>query len=179
MATILTPPRRFTPETWSRRRVAAMVLLATLAAAPLRAQIPGDELQSQSRVRNEYLATTYGEVKQLLAEWQDHHHDGDAAKLAKLFAPDGLYSPIDGWYVQGRQAVADTLAMRLGRVRGYHASLIDFTASGGLAYYLGRMSYHLDRGTGVDVTGTFVMVLYLDGRHWRVRSYVERLGSEF
>jgi ketosteroid isomerase-like protein len=170
--------RRFIRETIGARHLGPAVLIGAVAAAPLAAQIPGDELPSQSRVRNEYLVTTYAEVKQLLAEWQENHRNGDAAKLAKLFTTDGLYSPIDGWYVQGRQAVADTMAKRVTVVRGYHASLIDFTASGGLAYYLGRMSYHIDKGTGLDVAGTFVMVLYLDGRHWRIRSYVERLSSE-
>ena len=57
---------------------------------------------------------------------------------------------MDGWYVQGRGSVADTLATRVGRVKSYHAS------------------------AGADVTGTFVMVLYLDGRRWKIRSYVER-----
>ena len=76
--------------------------------------------------------------------------------------------------MQGRGSVADTLATRVGRVKSYHASLLDFTASGGLAYYLGRMSYRLEGGAGADVTGTFVMVLYLDGRRWKIRSYVER-----
>ena len=153
-------------------RLVAGLLLAT--AGPVLGQIPGDELPVMSRARNEFLANTFGEVKQILADWQAFHSSGDAKRLTRLFTEDGLYSPVDGWYVQGRGSVADTLATRVGRVRSYHASLLDFTASGGLAYYLGRMSYRLEGGAGVDVTGTFVMVLYLDGRHWKIRSYVER-----
>ena len=148
-------------------------LLLALAGSAL-AQIPGDELPVMSRSRNEFLANTYAEVKQILADWQALQTKGDAKQVGRLFTEDGLYSPAAGWYVQGRAALADTLVARIGRVRNYHATLLDFTASGGLAYYLGRMSYRLEGGAGVDVAGTFVMVLYLDGRRWKIRSYVER-----
>ncbi len=153
-------------------RLVAGLLLAT--AGPVLGQIPGDELPVMSRSRNEFLANTYGEVKLILADWQAFHSNGDAKRLTRLFTEDGLYSPVDGWYVQGRTSVADTLTSRAGRVKSYHATLLDFTASGGLAYYLGRMSYRFEGGAGVDVSGTFVMVLYLDGRRWKIRSYVER-----
>jgi ketosteroid isomerase-like protein len=145
------------------------------------AQIPGDELPSFGRVRSEYLTSTYGDVKLLLADWMEFHRERDAVKLARLLTEDALYSPIDGWYVQGRKPVADTIAGRLKGVSNYHVSLIDFTASGGLAYYLGRMRYRLsgDAERAADIAGTFVMVLYLDGRRWRVRSYVERATGDF
>ncbi|MFN0177762.1 MAG: YybH family protein [Gemmatimonadales bacterium] len=143
---------------------------------PVAAQIPGDELGSGSRARSEYLETTYGDVKLLLAEWQESIQKHDIKRMSRLFTTDGLFAPIEGYYVQGREAIADTLTGRSPRVRGYHASLIDFTASGGLAYYLGRVGYRLDdgKGSGRDVNGTFVMVLYQEGRRWRVRSYIER-----
>jgi len=155
-----------------RAGVVAGWLLAL--AGPVAGQIPGDELPVMSRARNDYLANTYGEVKLILAEWQELHSKGDWKRLTRLFTDDALFSPVDGWYVQGRESLADTLTARTGRVKSYHATLLDFTASGGLAYYLGRMSYRLEGGAGSDVSGTFVMVLYLDGRRWRIRSYVER-----
>ena len=91
-----------------------------------------------------------------------------------MFTDDGLFSPTEGWYVQGRTALVDTMRLRIPRIQNYHATVIDFTASGGLAYYLGRMSYHRLGGAGADVSGTFIMVLFLDGRRWKIRSYVER-----
>ncbi len=162
---------------WSRVGcVIGLVLLG--AAGPASGQIPGDELPVMSRSRNEFLANTYSDVKQILADWQTFLAKGDAKQLGRLFTEDGLYSPVDGWYVQGRAALADTLLVRAGRMKNYHVTLLDFTASGGLAYYLGRMRYRLEGGAGTDVTGTFVMVLYLDGRRWKIRSYVERpVGS--
>jgi hypothetical protein len=156
--------------------LAAFGVLAA-GAPPAWAQMPGDELPNTSRVRNEFLASTYADVKLILADWQTHLRSNNAVKLGKLFTEDGLYSPVEGWYVQGRTALVDTMAVRIPKIQSYHQSLIDFTASGGLAYYLGRMSYRRAEGAGTDVNGTFVMVLYLDGRRWKIRSYVERLGA--
>jgi ketosteroid isomerase-like protein len=157
----------------------APALAATLAAAaPARAQIPGDELPQLGRMRLEYLNTTFGDVKGLLADWSTRLARGDARRAAQLFTADGLFSPAEGWYAQGRAAVADTLAARLPILRGYHTSFLDFSASGNLAYYMGRFRYeHGPPAASRVVTGTFVMVLYLDGRNWRIRSYVERLGD--
>ena len=163
----------------TRRRAALAVGVAMGWVPAAAAQLPGDELPNASRARNEYLETTYGGVKQFLVEWQDGIRTADVKGMGKLFTVDGLYAPVEGYYVQGRAAIVDTLTTRLGRVRGYHASLIDFTASGGLAYYLGRMGYRLDdgQGGGRDVNGTFVMVLFQEGRRWRVRSYIERSSA--
>lgn len=163
-----------------RWATAGFVVVALVSETrPVAAQIPGDELGSGSRARSEYLETTYGDVKLLLAEWQESIQKNDVKRMSRLFTTDGLFAPIEGYYVQGREPIADTLTGRGPRVRGYHASLIDFTASGGLAYYLGRVGYRLDdgKGSGRDVNGTFVMVLYQEGRRWRVRSYIERSSA--
>jgi len=158
------------------------VLSASLAFGPVRAlaaQIPGDELPSFSRARQEFLKAAFSDVKQLLADLQEYHRTGDAKRMSSLFTEDGLFSPVEGWYVQGRDLIADTLAVRLPRIRGVHLSLIDFTASGGLAYYLGRLTYQIVAPSGpTSVLGTFVMVCYLDGRRWKIRSLVERSGDQ-
>lgn len=164
-------PRRWT---WLALASAGLAMLARPGAA----QVPGDELPSLGRVRMEYLNTTFGEVKEVLAQWSERLAKADVRRLVQLFTADGFFSPPEGWYVQGRQAIADTLASRLPHLRGYHTSFLDFAASGNLAYYLGRLRYeHGPVGRSVVVTGTFVMVLYLDGRNWRIRSYVERQGE--
>lgn len=154
----------------------AAAALAVVLSNSVAAQVPGSELPNAARARNEYLETTYADVKLVLAEWTDQIRSHDVKRLGRLFTADGLFAPVEGFYVQGRDPIIDSLTSRAGRVRGYHASLIDFTASGGLAYYLGRMGYHLGdgRGGGRDVNGTFVMVLYQEGRRWKIRSYIER-----
>jgi len=151
------------------------LLIGALGTGSLAAQIPGDELPQVSRVRDQFLRSTYSEVKEVLADWEKYQNENDVRRLRSLFTQDGLYSPVEGWYVQGRGLVADTLTQRLPRVKGYHTSLLDFTASGSLVYYLGRLTYLLDNpGAARQVSGTFVMVLYQEGRTWRIRSYVER-----
>lgn len=158
---------------------AALAAILSLGVSrPLAAQIPGSELGDGSRARSEYLEAVFGEVKLILEEWRDALHKGDMKRVRQMFTDDGLFSPAEGWYVQGREAVVDSLNSRGARVKGYHAALIDFTASGGLAYYLGRVSYQIDTAGGArSVAGTFVMVLYQSGRRWKIRSYIERDGS--
>ncbi|MEO8448213.1 MAG: nuclear transport factor 2 family protein [Gemmatimonadota bacterium] len=156
--------------------VGVAVVAAGFGSRPLAAQQPGDELQSLSRARDEYLRSTYGELKIVLEEWKDLHARRDVPKLTKLFDEAGLYSPVDGWIAQGRAEIMDSLKVRLPRMQSYSTTLVDFTAGGSLAYYMGRMQYQLDSGAaaGTTVIGTFVLVLHLDGHHWKVRSYVER-----
>lgn len=162
------------------RNLALLAAVSVLIGSPrlAAAQIPGDELPQISRVRNQFLQTTYNEVKERLADWEQFQHENDVDQLRSMFTRDGFYSPVEGWFVEGREALADTLAQRMPRVKGYHASVLDFTASGSLAYCSGRLSYLLDEpGAARQVSGMFVMVLYQEGRTWRVRSYVERDGD--
>jgi ketosteroid isomerase-like protein len=160
------------------RRLTLVALVALFGAVPVSAQIPGDELPSIQRARQEYLNLTYGEIRDRVTEWTELMRKADTRRLGRMFTEDGLYSPAEGWYVQGRDAVVDSLTTRLARTRGYHLTFLDFAASGNLAYYLGRLRYSLDHGeTPREVEGTFVMLLYLEGRTWRVRSYVERTGD--
>jgi len=157
------------------RAITLGVLLAATRMPAAAAQIPGDELDNFSPARQEFLKVAFADVKKLVADLQEYHYAGDAKQMAKLFTEDGLFAPVEGWYVQGRGQIADTLAARLPRMRGVHLSLIDFTASGGLAYYLGRLSYQITQPAGaIDVVCTFVMVCYMDGRRWKIRSFIER-----
>ncbi len=157
-----------------------LVLGSSLVAAGfsgLTAQIPGDEMERGNRnFRNEYLSQTYQDLKPLFEDWRELHSKHDLKSLLKIITEDAVYSPVEGVILQHRSEIGDSLARRLPKVQGYWSSVIDFTASGGLAYFLGRFSYHLSEadGKGRDMTGTFTMVWFLDGRNWRVRSYVER-----
>lgn len=161
---------------WSRA-VRGCFFLA-LGTMPLAAQIPGDELPSAARARREYLNLAYGEIRDRISEWSDLIRSADARRLGRMFTQDGWYSPIDGWYVQGREAITDSLTARIARTSGYHTSFLDFAVSGNLAYYLGRLRYTIgSAGVLREVRGTFVMVLYLEGRTWRLRSYLERLDE--
>ena len=138
------------------------------------AQIPGDEMERGSRsFRASYLSATFEELKPVLNEWRDYH---DFKSLLKIMTEDATYYPVDGGLLLHKKEIEDSLALRLPRVQGYYSSVTDYSASGGLAYFLGRFSYRLTDAVGKsrELNGSFVMVLFLDGRNWRVRSYVER-----
>jgi ketosteroid isomerase-like protein len=161
--------------TRARRSLLVLAVTGISLVSGLAAQRPGDELPSSSRARQDYLRATYQEVKELLEDWHVLHRQRDGKSLSRLFTSDGLYSPVEGWVVQGTEEVRDSLDARLPRVTAYRATLLDYTAGGTLAYYMGRLTYRLGEGVAErDVSGTFVMVLYLDGHRWRIRSYVER-----
>jgi len=85
------------------RAVAFIGVLAGARMLSAAAEIPGDELPTLSRARQEFLKVAFTDVKKLLADLQ----------------PSGV----------------------------------------------------------VDVLGTFVVVCYLDGRRWKIRSFVERPGA--
>jgi ketosteroid isomerase-like protein len=158
-----------------RVRFVAWVLLSTGFVGVASAQKPGDELPTGERVRYQYLAETLGQVKEFLVEWRNAQAKRDVKSALKLFTDDALFSPVDGWYVRGGTELTDSLTARLPRQQGYYTTLIDFSASSALAYCLGKVRYVLSgEGEPRAVTATFTMVLFLDGRRWKIRSYLER-----
>jgi uncharacterized protein (TIGR02246 family) len=157
------------------RSVCLLVLAATSRSTPAHAQRPGDELPGNERIRYQYLAETLGQVKDFLTEWREVQTKGDLKNALKLFTDDALFSPADGWYVRGRDEIADSLTARFPRLHGYYTTVIDFSASSSLAYCLGKVRYVLSgEPEPRSVAATFSMVLYRDGRRWKIRSYLER-----
>jgi ketosteroid isomerase-like protein len=159
------------------RSIVATALVLSLSAARASAQRPGDELPGYDRARQEYLLMVLADVKTMLGKWRDENTTAgrDRRELPKLLTDDALFSPVEGWTVQGRDLVRDSLVSRFSRIKGYYLTLLDFTASGSLAFCMGRLAYQLDENSSSrPVAGTFTMVLWLDGHRWRVRSYLER-----
>jgi ketosteroid isomerase-like protein len=161
----------------SARSLVVALAMSCGLIAPAAAQRPGDELPGYDRSRQEYLLNVLGALKEVLEKWRQEHAtpSKDQKALPRMLTDDVFYSPVEGWTVQGRDLVRDSLVARIPRMKGYHTTMLDFTASGSLAYCLGRLTYQLDeQGTSRSVVGTFSMVLWLDGRNWRIRSYLER-----
>ena len=154
----------------------AVVVLGSLVGVRASAQLPGESVyETRKDPRAEVRARAFEEVKPFLAEWSSLIAKRDRARLEKAMMDAVLFSPL-GLSADGRATVADTLANWLPRVSGYHLTPIDFDASGNLAYAFGTLRY--DRraadGTSEAINAEWVMVLYLWGRTWKVRSYLER-----
>jgi ketosteroid isomerase-like protein len=148
--------------------------------AGLSAQYPGQELiPPYEQVRAQYVAMMYREVLPVISRWRESIERADLKALTAMLETDALYSPVEGWIARDRREAADSLGSRLGRMHGYVPKSYDFTASGNLAYVFGRLGYAIkdERGVHRDVRGTFTMVLFLRGKTWRVRAYIEREGE--
>lgn len=162
-----------------------MAFVCTLLAGPgvpasLSAQYPGAELlPPYEQVRAQYVAMMYREVLPVITRWRESTERADLKTLSAMLESDVLFSPVEGWVARNRVEVTDSLRARLGRMHGYIPRPYDFSASGNLAYVFGRLGYALTDGSGArrDVRGSFTMILFLRGKTWRVRSYVEREGD--
>ena len=142
------------------------------------AQLPGQSVyESRKNLREEVRARAYEEVKPVLADWSSLIAKKDRAQLDKMMMDAMVFSPL-GLSAEGRAMVVDTLASWLPRIGGYHLTPLDLDASGNLAYVFGMLRY--DRrgadGTTKAIDAEWVMILYLWGRTWKVRSYLERAG---
>ena len=162
------------------RRCTGLLGLLLIPGA-LAAQYPGQDVEAPyARVRSLYVAQMYAEILPVLSAWRERIEKGDPRALASLIEADALISPAEGWIARDRKEAMDSLVTRLSTIRGYIVKPYDFTASGNLAYVFGRLGYSIAGVSGAptrEVRGTFTMVLFLRGKNWKVRAYIEREGE--
>jgi uncharacterized protein (TIGR02246 family) len=156
--------------------VCALLVGSPLAAA---AQFPGSHLDGVNRARLDFLASTLQSLTPTISQWKRTMSSDDAHAAADFFLDDGLYSPLDGTVSQGRSAIEEALVLALPRMGGFSTTMVDFSASGNMAYHFGRFSYAWTTKGGFIETqaGTYVMILYQAGREWKIRAYVERSNA--
>lgn len=161
---------------WLRPVVASLVVLLIVSpGATATAQIPGESIFSnKGNVRDEYVAKAYEEVRRSLSEWNDAINRGDSKKLRSLVTPDLFLGPAEGWLARGPEAL-DSLAVYAPRMGGYLATIIDFDASGSIAYVYASIRYQYAGSKGRQYRELeAAMVLFQRGDQWRLRSYIER-----
>lgn len=150
-----------------------------VGATPVSAQLPGQSVfEGRKNPREEVRARAFEEIKPVLADWSDQISGRNRNRLDKMLMDAVLFAPL-GLMAEGRAAVGDSLAGWLPRISSYHLTPLDFDASGNLAYAFGALRYDRIDADGVAKTieAEWVMVLYLLGRSWKVRSYLERPGA--
>ncbi len=163
--------------TVSLRTLALAALLAGVGAAPAAAQaMPGGAPTDTRAHRRAFLSEVYQNVAALVEAWKAAWEGDDPRALAALYAQDAVLFPYEGEHAAGRAAVQALLTEQLARSRDLRSVMIDFTASGSLAYYAGRFTYTVqDPAGGTHVaSGTYVLVMERDGSRWKIRSHVER-----
>lgn len=143
--------------------------LLLLGGVPLRAQLPGGEIQSPNRWRSEYLAEVFRNVSAVIAQWRVAWENGDAAAAADLFTGQGTFVAADGHESRGRGGIRESFARRLRDGSGIELKMTDFYAGGELAFQTGRYSYPAG-GPPRGRSGRYVAILQQEGRRWRIRS---------
>lgn len=163
-----------------RFSAAFICVCVALGLAPLQAQAPNAHLDGVNRVKAKFLEESLREVTGFLTRWRDALASDDAKKVTEYFTEDGFLSLSRGESVQGRRDVRAQFEALLPVLEGFNSTLIDFTASGGMAYQFGRYTQVIrdERGITTPERGTYVLILYRDGRDWKIRSYVERPDAD-
>jgi uncharacterized protein (TIGR02246 family) len=121
-----------------------LILAASAAAAPARAEDIGQEIES------------------LNATWVRMFKDKDVTGIAALYAPDGVLLPPNAEAVEGRAAIAEfwTAMSKLPNVElGFAAKRIEAAESDDLAYDYGTytLAFDVDQGRVVD-NGKYIVV---------------------
>ena len=157
------------------RSAAAALLAAVLLHAPARAQMMGVSSGDSDSQRRQYLGTVYSDIESMVGDWRKAVDADDARRLLEFYHDDAMVLTAGDSAAKGKTAVRRAMQRLLPMSRGFQTRMTDFTASGDMAYYAGKYIYFLDLPGGVQNVreGTFVMVLFQQGRTWRIRSYVE------
>jgi ketosteroid isomerase-like protein len=157
------------------KSAALAAFLAFLAHAPAAAQMMGESSGTVDTQRRQYLGTVYTDVEARVQEWKQSLETDDLRRVMQHYSDDAMIVPAGGAAVKGKRAVTAAVDSLLKATRGYQTRMTDFSASGEMAYYAGRYTYFVDLPGGESNIreGNFVLVLYQEGRSWRIRSYVE------
>ncbi|NDK91845.1 nuclear transport factor 2 family protein [Gordonia desulfuricans] len=101
-------------------------------------------------------------IRDLIASYGPLVDDGDAAAVADLWTPDGVYD-VDGWFMDGQGAIADMVNSRA------HQGIV----ATGCAHVLGPVHIRLDGDTAVAV-GYSLLVVRDDKRFLVARATAHR-----
>jgi uncharacterized protein (TIGR02246 family) len=145
-----------------------------LALAPL--PVAGQVLPIQQGITNEhqlYTAETMVEYQELVREWGTAWSNGNAARVARLYADNAVFVPVGGEIVQGRANIERAVRGLVSEWSNLQMGLTDFEVRGNILYGLGMYSYIAhENGTASNVNGTYIVVMQRSGRSWRIRSQV-------
>jgi uncharacterized protein (TIGR02246 family) len=162
-----------------RLLAAGGVLLALAHAPALSAQreIFGMNGTSAADVRRQFEAEARQQVSALLLEYESAWGSRNAGALAGLYASRATFYPAAGAMRTGRPAIADYFRAVLPTVEPLRTQMVEFRASGDLAYATVQVSYAA--GAGAErhaVAGLDVFILRRDVLgSWSIVSHLSRV----
>jgi uncharacterized protein (TIGR02246 family) len=165
------------PMRATARAIALSALLATATAAGAAAQMPGGSPGGAGSFRRAYLSEAYRAIDVVVVQWESAWLSGDVKDLMDLYTDDAVYMPASAAKPSaGRRDVQATLQSLFAARKDLHTRMVDFTASGDMAYYAGKYVFQTDPAAGPvrSESGTFVFILEHSPRGWKIRSHVEK-----
>jgi len=126
------------------------------------------------------MAAYYGEVtartSELFALWREAWVEDNVPGLASLYHPEAMLYLPDRDPIFTRDLIAEAFTELLPETGEIQAAMLDFDASGKIAYISGMFSldFRDANGTRHQITGDHVTVCIRMGRHWVIRSQMFR-----
>jgi len=116
-------------------------------------------------------AATHPDVSKVAAEFTAAFSAKDPARIAALFAEDGVLMPANRPAVSGRAGIEAWFTQSFSRgVSGISLSPLDQGVSGDLAYDAGgyELTVDLPSGRSITVKGKYLVLLKKVGGQWKV-----------
>ncbi len=168
-----------------RDTVSASAVLAAVAVcpAPLPAQTsspgaPGGDGRGAGAFLAEYYADVITNMGDAMAEWRTAWREDDLEKTVDAYWEEAQILFPERPPIIGQFAIEEFYGELLPAVGEVQTSMIDFDASGRMAFVSGPFFYDVHRATGTPerVEGTHVTVLLRKGRDWKIRSQIFRFN---
>lgn len=161
-------------------------LAAAMGPSPLLGQsaspgAPGGDGRGAGAFLAEYYADVILNMGDAMAEWRTAWRNDDmSGTLDSYWDNAQILFPARSPIV-GREAVGNFYAGLLPSVGEIQTSMVDFDASGRMAFVSGPFYYEVPQATGTPerIEGSHVTVLIRKGRDWRIRTQVFRADSVF
>ncbi|HEX5724298.1 MAG TPA: nuclear transport factor 2 family protein [Longimicrobiaceae bacterium] len=160
-----------------RSRIALLTALPlVLGAGSLLSQpLPTPRNTDWNRERQEYTADMLKDYNQLINEWREAWDSHNPRQVADFYSEGGFLVFTGGEMSQGKPAIQRWLSGLLPNVVDIRLAVMDFVASGRMAYAMGPYWYQYKPEGSAEVmsqTGTYVAVVVQEGGRWRIRSQV-------
>jgi len=126
------------------------------------------------------MAEFYGEVTartaELFAVWRERWVEDNPQALAELYSPDAMLYLPDRSPIFTSGMIAEAFAELLPETGEIQAGMLDFDASGKIAYIFGKFTLDFRDANGVrhQITGDHITVAKREGRDWKIRSQMFR-----
>ncbi len=152
--------------------IVAVVLLTLFWSDAAPAQpLPIPRQPDMSADLQRYHAEVLREYNAVIGDWRQAWARGDARATARFYTEDASFIPPNGAQIQGRDAIERYFRENLSPGGEIRLGVVDFAASGSLAYAQGRYWLQPDAADqSTAVFGTYMAVMRREGRTWRIRA---------